>query len=62
MLTVLLLKVDPKIEGLVAIKENLGQSLDLEKESVTTVKRMDTGKMSASSSKRKRRRLLIPMI
>ena len=50
------------IEGLVAIKENLGQSLDLERESVTTVKRMDTGKMSASSSKRKRRRLLIPMI
>ena len=51
MLTVLLLKVDPKIEGLVAIKENLGQSLDLEKESVTTVKRMDTRKMSASYSK-----------
>ena len=50
------------IEGLVAIKENLGQSLDLERESVTTVKRMDIGKMSASSSKRKRRRLLIPMI
>ena len=46
----------PNDKGLVAIKENLGQSLDLERESVTTVKRKDTRKISASYSKRKKRR------
>ena len=46
----------PNDKGLVAIKENLGQSLDLERESVTTVKRKDTRKISASYSKRKNRR------
>ena len=51
MLTVLLLEVGPMTKGLVAIEENLGQSLDLERESVTTVKMIDIGKMSASYSK-----------
>jgi len=41
----------PNDKGSSRIEENLGQSLDLERESVTTVKRMDTGKMSASYSK-----------